>query len=212
MTRLVSDLPPAIDARLHDGEIVEWSGRPRQGVFLRPIDALLVPLMLVWASLPTVGFVVSIRKGTWNPGLLFLLLFVVVGQYFLWGRLLVDAAVRKGVFYAVTDQRCLIVGTRLRRATRSYPRGRGEYELVEHRNGRGTVRFSPSGYFSGRRNPWGEWFSLFDQIHDAPEVYRLVCRAPQRDGNQRPAPTPRRHPGAYAKEPGRQPGPFDQDR
>ncbi len=40
MKPLLSDLPPAIEVRLQDGETIEWWGRPRQGVFVRQIDAV----------------------------------------------------------------------------------------------------------------------------------------------------------------------------
>ena len=182
-----------MEARLDAGERVEWCGQPRQGVMFRPIDAYLIPFSLVWAGLPTGAFVAAVASGQLSPDLLFLLLFVVLGQYLTWGRFVIDRSVRKGLYYAVTDTRCMIVGTRWRRLTRTYARGRGDYELVEHRNGRGTVRFVTGSWFSGRRSPWGDWFSSFEQIPDATAVYRLVrMSAPSSHG--RPAPAPRVHP------------------
>lgn len=141
---------------------------------LRPFDAFLIPFSLIWAGVPTAVFIANIASGKFGASSLFFLVFVIPGQYITWGRFVVDRGVRKGMYYAVTDTRCMIVGTRWRRITRTYARGRGDYELVEHRNGRGTIRFVTGSWTASRRNPWGEWFSSFEQIPDAPAVYRLV--------------------------------------
>lgn len=159
----------------------------------RPIDAFMIPFSLIWAGLPTGAFIAAIATGHAGPQLLFLLLFVIPGQYITWGRFVIDRGIRKGLYYAVTDTRCMIVGTRWRRVTRTYARGRGDYELVEHRNGLGTVRFVQGSWSTGRRNPWGDWFSSFEQIPDAPAVYRLVRTAASTD-HTRPTPPPHIHP------------------
>ncbi len=153
---------------------MEWWGQPRQGFYLRPFDAFIIPFSLMWAGIPTAAFVGGLLSGSAGPGLLFLLLFVIPGQYITWGRFVVDIQVRRGIFYVVTDRRSLIVGTRWVRRSRSFPRGSTEVELSEHRGGRGTIRFGDSGFAGGRRNPWGEWFGCFDQITEAPAVFRMV--------------------------------------
>lgn len=169
---MAAAVPYQISDRLDPGEQVEWWGQPRQGLLFRPIDAFLIPFSLLWAGVPTAAFISSLASGNGGP-VFFLLVFVVVGQYFTWGRFVIDIQVRRGLFYAVTSDRCVIVGTRWRRVTRTYARGRGDYELVEHTRDRGTIRFIRQSYFSGR-NPWGEWFNSFEQIDDARAVYRLV--------------------------------------
>lgn len=166
-------VPDPVARRLDDGEVVQWRGQPRQGFLLRGQDAFLVPFSLLWAGIPTAAFVGAAVSGSFTPGLLFLLVFVAVGQYVTWGRFVIDRIVRGGLFYVVTDRRALIVSTRFRSVTRSYGRG-GDFELIDHRNGRGTIRFLTGSVFTARRNPWGDWYSSFEQIDDADHVFRLV--------------------------------------
>jgi hypothetical protein len=177
---VVVDVPEPVQRRLDLGEQVLWYGQPRQGLFLRPIDAFLIPFSLLWGGLPTGAFVVAAVNGNALP-MFPLLLFVIPGMYLIWGRFLVDMSVRRGLFYVVTDTRCVLIGTKWRKVTRTYGRGSTNVELVEHRNGRGTIRFVEGSVFSGRRNPWGDWFTSFEQIPDAPEVYRLARLRPSQD-------------------------------
>jgi hypothetical protein len=94
--------------RLLSGERVLWSGRPRQGLMLMPRDALLIPFCLAWR-----GFAIFWEVSVTKPGApgffpLFGGVFVCVGLYFVPGRFLVDAWLRRDMAYAVTDRRILI--------------------------------------------------------------------------------------------------------
>ena len=93
---------------LFPGEKLLWSGRPRQGLVLRPIDMFLVPMTLGW-----VGFAIL-----WQAKLLDLqksapflsivgIPFVVVVLYFLVVRFIMDAKKRANTCYGVTDGRII---------------------------------------------------------------------------------------------------------
>ena len=181
---MIAHIPDAVQHRLDPNERVEWCGQPRQGLIFRPIDGFIIPFSLVWAGLPAAAFVAAIAGGQFGA-MLPLLLFVVPGIYITFGRFVVDIGVRKGLHYVVTDTRCMIIGTRWRRVTRTFAKGRGDYELVEHSNGLGTIRFVSGSAFTNRRNPFGDWFSSFEQIAEASEVYRLV-RATGPSGDRPP--------------------------
>src|SRR6185369_2341404 len=97
---------------LFTGERVLWTGQPRQGIALTAKDTFLIPFSLLWG-----GFAIFWNVGVWSfpgqgPPLAFRLFgvpFLVIGLYFIVGRFFHDAYVRKNMFYAVTDQRVLVL-------------------------------------------------------------------------------------------------------
>jgi hypothetical protein len=140
---------------LMDGETVVWSGRSARGLTLTGRDWLLIPFSLIWC-----GFVIfwettvlSLKQAP----LFFKLFgaaFVLIGLYFVVGRFLLDAWVRSGTQYALTNKRVLIA--------RSWPFAKftalslnrlPETSLVEGANGRGTIHFGQSIPFMGSATP-----------------------------------------------------------
>lgn len=99
--------------------------------------------------------------------------FCVYGHFLLWGRFILDRSVRKGLFYAVTDRRCLIVSTRFRRVARTLPRRHQGFRLERYGNGLGTVWIDPEWKYSSHRSIY-HWMSCFEQIADAEAVFALV--------------------------------------
>src|SRR3954451_15422857 len=97
---------------LFPGESILWAGQPKQGLALTGRDALLIPVSLLWG-----GFAIFWNVGVWSfPGKgpplffrLFGLPFLVIGLYVIVGRFFHDAAIRKRLVYAVTDQRILVL-------------------------------------------------------------------------------------------------------
>jgi hypothetical protein len=90
---------------LGDHEELLWAGQPRPGVRFSKADLLLVPFSLVWGGFALV----------WEAGVLFAhapwflciwgVPFVLMGQYIIWGRFLVDARRRSRTFYGLTQDR-----------------------------------------------------------------------------------------------------------
>ena len=122
-------------------EQVLWSGRPRQGVFLRLSDAVQIPFSLFWC-----GFIAFWEHGVVQSGSIFMMLwgipFILVGLHLLVGRFLLDAWQRACTDYAVTDQRVLIVNYLFTRRVRSVElAGLSEMTLTERRDGRGSITF-----------------------------------------------------------------------
>jgi hypothetical protein len=128
--------------RLLKGEEISWCAQPAQGLLLTSRDWLLIPFSLLWA-----GFAIFWEAsvlGTSAPIFfkLFGALFVLIGLYIVAGRLLLDAWIRRGIYYAVTDKRVLIL--------RSAPFSKFSalsldqlpgVDLSERADGRGTIRF-----------------------------------------------------------------------
>jgi hypothetical protein len=165
--------------RLMSGECILWTGRPGQGLLLSAQDAFLIPFSLIWS-----GFAIfwTVTASASAPGLFTLwgLMFVAVGLYLVAGRFFFDAWVRRGMGYAVTNRRILIL--------RSGPFSRftsleldrlPALDLREDARGRGTIRFGqPASMFSNRNmSAWAPAMDPTPQfigIDDARRVFDLV--------------------------------------
>lgn len=170
---------------LFPGERVLWSGQPKQGLTLSARDTFLIPFSLMWG-----GFVIFWNVGVWSfptngggdPGWLFKLWglpFLVIGLYLIAGRFFHDAHIRKKLFYAVTNQRILVLrGSKITSLDiHRLPR----LELSEHRDGTGTLAFE-----AGPAIPWGgmngfSWWlpalgpaTQFFRIDQPRKVYELI--------------------------------------
>lgn len=169
------------------GEDILWSGRPKQGLYLRAADAFLIPISIIWG-----GFAIIWNALVWltpsnttsgiSPAWLFRLLglpFLLAGTYMIIGRFIHDALIRMGRFYAVTSQRVLILsGSALVSLDiHRLPR----FELSEHRDGTGTINFEPSYVmpFAGWKGfriwlPPSDRAIWFFRIQNARHVYELI--------------------------------------
>src|SRR5262245_25267621 len=106
----LADMSPAdvrhqLQPELGPREKLLWAGRPRQGVFLRPADALLIPFSLLWAGFAVFWESMVVR----TPAPWFFVLwgipFVAIGCYLVVGRFYVDARQRGRTYYGVTNER-----------------------------------------------------------------------------------------------------------
>ncbi len=168
-------------------ERIVWTGRPRQGLVFTDRDALLIPFSLLWT-----GFVVFWNAMVWimpdahhADGWVFRLWglpFLVVGVYFVVGRFVHDAVVRRSILYAVTDQRILVLrGARSPKLTSLDIHRLPKLELSEHRDGTGTIAFDgENALFSVGRNGMGTWVpalglaTRFFCIDNVRSVYALI--------------------------------------
>jgi hypothetical protein len=134
-----------LDSRLEPGERLVWAGRPGLGVRLSSADAVLIPFSLVWGGFAIFWEVLALIGAPFFFAL-WGLPFVLVGQYLIWGRFLVDACRRAHTFYGLTESRVLIlVQGRASKLTSLALRAQTDIELDEGRNGRGTI------HLTGRR-------------------------------------------------------------
>jgi hypothetical protein len=105
------DADPAEAVRPHllSGEHVLWAGRPNPLRLLNAQDVFMVPFSLVWGGLVTYAWLptlLSHPSSAFSPVGIF---FFVIGQYLIWGRLVVKGWNRIRTVYAVTDQRVMSV-------------------------------------------------------------------------------------------------------
>ncbi len=163
-------------------EQVLWEGRPATGVFLRPIEAVLIPFSLLW-----LGFAIFWGTGVWTSHAplffkLFVLPLLAAGFYLTIGRFGTDILNRRKIRYFVTNQRILIqkcVGSSKFKSIdiKKLP----VLELEERSNGSGTIKFGFSGsLFSGTNMGMGIWVPTYDQtpqfirIDNVRSVYELI--------------------------------------
>jgi hypothetical protein len=188
-------------ARLLPGERITWQGQPATGVLFTGRDIFLIPFSLFWC-----GFVFFWEWGAMqatnaepaNAGPastigtvfpLFGIPFILVGLYFVFGRFVVDAWLRARTFYAITNQRVLIL--------RSAPFGKfvslaidrlPELSLDERSDGRGTIRFQPRMPMWGSYNGFSAWTPSLDStqflmIADARNVFDRIQKLGSKAGN-----------------------------
>lgn len=180
-------LPDEIRRELGPGEQVLWSGRPKQGMLLRPADAFQIPFSLLWC-----GFAIFWESSVARTGNAFFMLwgipFVAIGLYMVVGRFITEARLRSRTFYAVTAQRVLIVSGLFSRTIKSLDiKGLSDMTLSEGSGGRGSIVFGPEGalasMFGGASNWPGSRQQVaprFDLIDDARGVYQIIRNATSR--------------------------------
>ncbi len=179
-TMHLAELPEQIiAAQLGSRERLLWAGRPRQGVFLRPLDAYLIPFSLLWG-----GFAIYWEYGvlTTERSPLFVIWgipFVLVGLHLIFGRFFVDARQRSRTYYGLTSERVIIVSGLRTRAVKSLQlRTLTDVSLDERPDGHGTIIFGAAdpnsvalGWPGSNRTP------AFDSIPQVRDVYDRIWKA-----------------------------------
>jgi len=142
----------AFTGRLLPGERIVWSGRPGQGVIFTGRDAFLVPFSLLWCGF-AVFWTFSVTRVPGTPPFFALwgAMFVCIGLYFVAGRFVFDAWVRRGMSYALTDRRVLIARSAPSANFTAVTLDRlPDAHLSEAADGRGTIRFGAPAMAFGR--------------------------------------------------------------
>ena len=170
-----------IGRELSSGERVLWNGQPRQGVGLSAGDVYMIPFSLLWG-----GFAIFWEWSVLNSGApIFFALwgipFVGVGLYMIFGRFFVEAWQRSRTYYAVTNERILIIDGGFKTTVRSVSlRSLTDMSLTESAEGEGSISFGASNLPAMFRNLSG-WPGMkdrmgpvFDRIADARRVRDLI--------------------------------------
>ncbi len=149
------------------GEKLLWSGRPKQGLMLYKKDLLLVPFSLMWGGFAIFWEIMAVRQI--NAPFFFRLWgvpFILIGLYLIVGRFAVDAIVRAGTQYAVSNQRIMVLrsGWFSKLLTISLDR-LPTLDLNQNDDGSGTISFGDDGLTGyGRRRGMGMWTPALSNV------------------------------------------------
>jgi hypothetical protein len=156
----------AVQPELTSGESILWAGQPNTHVIFHREDLFLVPFSLLWG-----GFAIFWEAGVsglwgsgqhpngpWFFGMLWGIPFVLIRQYFIWGRFFYAARKKKRTHYALTDRRVIVVQNgRKRQMASTYIDTLPSLIKEGGSKGVGTLRFAQAEpIWSGRRG-WGAW-------------------------------------------------------
>jgi hypothetical protein len=134
---------------LYPGERVLWTGAPVKFPVLSRGDALLVPFSIVWCGFAIFWETLAAVSGAPPFFLVWGGTFVLLGLYFVFGRLIVRYLTLRGTRYVITDRRVIVCSTALgrRREQSSYLRSLGAHRRAgcargsrPHRHGAGELR------------------------------------------------------------------------
>jgi hypothetical protein len=174
-----------IKSQISIDEELLWNGQPKQGIIFRKSDVFAIPFSLLWG-----GFAIFWESSVITTDApwffkLFGIPFVLAGLYIIFGRFFFDAKQRSKSFYAVTNQRIIIINGVFSRAVKSMNlRTLSDISLTESKNSEGTITFGPSspfssmfGGFSGWPGTAGQMSPQFDSIQNAKQVYEIIQKA-----------------------------------
>jgi hypothetical protein len=180
-------LTSSIERELQRDERLLWKGRPRGGIRLRGPDAYLIPFSLFWGGFAffweySVLFTAPKKDAAGWVASLFGIPFVVIGLYLIVGRFFVDARMRAGTEYGLTNRRAIIVSGLFSRSIKSIDlKSMPEITLTEKADRSGTITFgSAPSYSRMQYNPWLSGSSAqpaFEMIEDARNVYATIEQA-----------------------------------
>jgi hypothetical protein len=189
LNRSMFETESVFDSRLDPGEKLLWSGQPKQGVRLQPQDALMIPFSLMWGGFAifweaSVLGIIHLNNRTSQPTPFFFALwgipFVLIGLYMIVGRFFYDAALRKKTYYAVTNQRLIILKNLFTFSLASFDlESFSNLNINERSDGSGDILFgtpSPLQWMasSGWYNAQNYRIPGFYFIPNAREVFSLI--------------------------------------
>jgi hypothetical protein len=162
---------------LGSDERLIWTGRPRQGFFLRSADSFAIPFSIFWTGFAAVWMVLAVKS---NSGFAIVgVPLLLIGIYMMVGRFFVDSWQRARTWYGVTSQRVLIVSVFARRSVKSLNlRALSAVTLSERPDGVGSITFGPvppSWPYRGAHVPgMSSQPPRFDNIRDARAVFDQI--------------------------------------
>ena len=176
-------------SELQPGEAVQWTGRPNPAVIFHKEDWGVIPFSLLWGGFAIFwllgasglgNFWTNRPHGTFQWfGVIWGTPFVLLGQYFIWGRFVHSRWRKRRTYYALTDRRAIIVedGFSGRKASSAYFESTTMVDKWARRDGIGSISFGgpvQGEWRWGRNNP--PRVPTFDDIDNVDSVYQIAAR------------------------------------
>lgn len=176
---------------LGNGEYIIWAGQPVPKIFNRS-DIFLIPFSIVWSGFAVFWEIMAFfafRQTTTGMGIIFPIFglpFVLIGLYLLFGRFIYRSLKNKRTFYALTNQRVMVLHTLFGKNLRTQLLNQiPALNKSVNSNGIGSITFgdTPLVYSSmfenssirpyGNRYRYGNTMGFFN-IKDVDDVYRMI--------------------------------------
>jgi hypothetical protein len=195
MTEREARLRQYLEQELAPGESIRWSGQPDPALLFSSQDIFLVPFSLLWGGFALFwesGVLGIFDKGGAGVGIgsffvLWGIPFVVIGQYFIWGRFVYKRWMKRRTLYAVTDKRVVVIADgRTLRTNSLFISQLPSVSRSRRGNGSGSITFGGGGIMSLMNgsamyaNTGMDFFArgpgavAFYDIDDVDNVYRLI--------------------------------------
>jgi hypothetical protein len=142
------DAGTEISSELAAGEQLIWAGRPGSGLILGARDIFPIAFGLLWTGMVLAAWVSTQRHpqrhNNTDPWPV-IALFLAIGLYILFGRYFIDMRRRASTYYAITDERAIILSGTFRRKIKSLNlRTVSDITVSQRRDGTGTISFGGS--------------------------------------------------------------------
>ena len=181
MNSLNTEERRAIENELEPSERVLWAGKPNPKVIFHSEDSYVIPFSLMWGGFAIFWEASVVRQG-WGFGQLWGIPFVVLGQYFIWGRFFYDNWKKRRIVYVLTDRRALVIVRPPQSSMISARLGAvGSIQKEVRSDGIGTITIgTPISTRSGTKpKSFGSLglnygVPVFVDIDDANQVYRKI--------------------------------------
>lgn len=166
---------------LLNNEKILWSGKPKDGIFFKESDALMIPFSLMWGGFAIFWEITALSS---NAPIFFKLWgipFVLVGLYMIFGRFLFEKKEREKTFYAVTDSRVLIKsGLFNTKLTSLSLQKLPELSITKKENGFGTIEFGDANILDSSSSlnvdSRKDNIAKFEMIEDVQYIYNEIIR------------------------------------
>ncbi|GAB5492450.1 MAG: hypothetical protein Phog2KO_26650 [Phototrophicaceae bacterium] len=161
------------NAYLLQNENILWMGKPSPWSLLSSSDVFLIPFSLMWGGFAIFWMMAASGAGGFS---LFGLPFVLIGQYFIWGRFVHAHLRRKQTIYAISNHRVLILKTLGGQQLESYPLS--QIPAIIWRGKNIYLGETPTLFSASRSNGMAVWSSdtlpgLYG-LYDVEDVYQLL--------------------------------------
>jgi hypothetical protein len=172
-----------LQKELQPSERLIWEGQPDPSKIFTVSDIFLIPFSIFWVNnlLQSIGHISELAIPTQFPFVFIPYFFLAVGVYLLVGRFIHKYFLKKNTYYAVTDQRVVIVADFLgRQIQTAFLKDIPTIEKSINAKGVGTLVFAnkpvsshtASFYILG--NSYGGNIVAFYDLPEAEMVYRKI--------------------------------------
>ena len=192
MQNLSLDEQQHLQQELNNDESVLWAGKPNTRVIFHPSDWYMIPFSLLWGGFAIfweLGVTGGFGSNQDHSAPWFFMLwgvpFVLIGQYFIWGRFFYSAWKKTRLIYAVTNRRVLVLALAPgRKVISSFIGSIPAIDKEVRSDGIGTLKFGTisapwgnnrNGNFSMDGLYLGAGVPVFVDVDDANSVYAIVA-------------------------------------